>query len=100
MLHSVLLHSSYKYLVSTANRAILETSQNLWRALYVCHNYWNPFSQYYVLGIYGKESETIPSYRISPDPSDFEVYAGGLHRFSMGFKSVDCDGKGKTLILF
>src|SRR4029434_4792512 len=50
-------------------------------------------------------SETIPPYSISPDPSDSEVNACGHsssanHRFSTGFRSGDCDGHGKTFILW
>src|SRR4029434_6293351 len=46
----------------------------------------------------------IPTYSISPDPSDSEVNVCRLglsssHRFSMGFRSVDCDGHVKTFIL-
>src|SRR4029434_7353726 len=49
-------------------------------------------------------SKTIPPYNISPDPSDSEVDACGLsssahHTFSMGFRSGDFDGHGKTFIL-
>ena len=53
---------------------------------------------------HGTGSETIPPYSISPDPSDSEVDVSGhsssaYHRFSMGFRSGDCDGHGKTFIL-
>src|SRR4029434_5823090 len=46
----------------------------------------------------------MPTYSISPDSSDSEVNACRLgfsssHRFSMGFRSGDCDGHGKTFIL-
>src|SRR4029434_9742617 len=41
---------------------------------------------------------------VSPDPSDSEVNVcrfdfSSSHRFSMGFRSGDCDGHGKTFIL-
>src|SRR4029434_2821457 len=46
----------------------------------------------------------IPTYSISPDPSVSEVNACRLgfsssHRFSMGFRSGDGEGHGKTFIL-
>src|SRR4029434_4374987 len=56
------------------------------------------------VGEHGTGSETISTYSISPDPSDSEVNIcrfgfSSSHRFSMGFRSGDCDGNGKTFIL-
>src|SRR4029434_1793194 len=54
---------------------------------------------------HGTGSETIPTCSISPDPSESEVNICRLgfstsHRFSMGFRLGDCDGHGKTFILW
>ncbi len=47
-----------------------------------------------------KRSETISSYRISPDPSDSQLLLfSSPHSFSTGFRSEDRDSHGKRFIL-
>ncbi len=47
-----------------------------------------------------KRSETIPSYRISPDPSDSQLLLfSSPHSFSTGFRSEDWNGHSRSLVL-
>ncbi len=49
-----------------------------------------------------KRSETIPSSRITPDPSDSQLHDGlfsSLHSSSTGFRSEDWDGQSRSLDL-
>ncbi len=58
------------------------------------------FNAWWVWRTPDRRSETIPSSRISPDPSDSQLLLfSSPHSFSTGFRSGNWDGHSRSLVL-